>query len=179
MAAIRRVGPDVSVDEMAGEAGVSKPVLYAAFGDKHGIADAIAVELVERAEHELVGELVAGGGVELRSALRLGIQGFIDIVIGEPEIYGFLFRSIRSNDKGLLDNALVRTLQSRFELVAGVLTPDADPDLVRVVAHGTFGFMIASIESWRTVRTPPRADLVESLVEILASGLQSLGGTAA
>ena len=54
IAAIRRVGPDASVDEMAAEAGVCKPVLYAEFGDKYGIADAIAVEIVERSERILM-----------------------------------------------------------------------------------------------------------------------------
>ena len=178
MAAIRRVGPDVSVDEMAGEAGVSKPVLYSEFGDKHGIADAIAVELVERAEQDLMAELARTGSIELTVALRLAIEGFIDIVTGEPAIYGFIFRSIRTNDKGLLDNALVRSLQSRFELVAGVLVPEADPALLRVVAHGTFGFMIASTESWLGSGTPPRDELVASLVRILANGLQTLDASA-
>src|SRR5687768_7862484 len=99
ISAIRRVGPDASVDEMASEAGVSKPVLYAEFGDKYGIADAIAVEIVERSERVLMAEIARTGTVELTTALRLGVEGFFDIVTAEPAIYGFIFRSIRSNDK--------------------------------------------------------------------------------
>lgn len=172
--AIRRVGPEASVDEMAAEAGVSKPVLYAEFGDKHGIADAIAVEIVEGSERDLLGEITRTGSIDLSLALRLGVEGFLDIVTGEPAIYGFIFRSIRSNDKGLLDNALVRSLQARFELVAGMLVSDADPDLLRVMAHGTFGFMIGAIESWLGAQTPPRAELIDNIVHVLASGLQSI-----
>ena len=174
IAAIRRIGPDASVDEMAAEAGVSKPVLYAEFGDKYGIADAIAVEIVERSERDLMGEIARTGAVEMTTALRLGVEGFFDIVTGEPAIYGFIFRSIRSNDKGLLDNALVRSLQARFELVASVLVPNADPDLLRVMAHGTFGFMIGAIESWLTAQTPPRDELVDNIVLVLANGLQAV-----
>lgn len=175
MDAIRRVGPDVSMDEMAAEAQVSKPVLYAEFGDKNGIAEAIAVELIERTERELVAAIAGTGTVDLHVALQLSIEGFLDIVTGEPQIYGFIFRSIRTNDKGLLDNALVRSLQRRFELVAGILTPGADPDLVRVVAHGTFAFMLGAIESWLGSPAPPRDELVERLVEILSNGLRTLG----
>jgi AcrR family transcriptional regulator len=175
MAAIRRAGPDASVEEMALEAGVSKPVLYAEFGDKHGIAEAIAVELVERSEQDVLAELGRRGTIDLAAALRLGIEGFIDIVTQEPEVYGFIVRSIRSNDKGLLDNALVRVLQARFELVAQVLAPDADPVLLQVIAHGTFGFVVGSIESWLASQAPPRDELVENLVAILASGLRTVG----
>ena len=178
MAAIRRAGPEVSVDEMAAEAEVSKPVLYAEFGDKYGIGEAIAVELTQRSERILMESLSATGTLEMATALRLGVNGFIDIVTNEPEIYRFIVRSIRSNDRGLLDNSLVRALQARFELVAGVLAPDADPDLLRVIAHGTFGFMVASVESWLISQKPPRDDLVESLVTVLANGFHAIGGPA-
>lgn len=174
IAAIRRIGPDASVDEMAAEAGVSKPVLYAEFGDKYGIADAIAVEIVERSERDLLAEITRTGTIEMATALRLGVEGFFDIVTGEPAIYGFIFRSIRTNDKGLLDNALVRSLQARFELVAGMLVPDADPEVLRVMAHGTFGFMIGAIESWLGSQAPPRDELIDSIVLVLANGLQAI-----
>lgn len=176
MAAIRRVGPDASVDEMATEAGVSKPVLYATFGDKYGIGEAIAVELTERGERRLMASISATGVPEMTVALRFGVNAFIDIVTDEPEIYRFIVRSIRSDDRGLLDNSLVRALQARSELVANVLAPGVDPDLLRVIAHGTFGFMVASVESWLTSQAPPREQLVESLVTVLAHGFQAAGG---
>jgi len=176
MAAIRRAGPDVSVDEMALEAEVSKPVLYAEFGDKYGIGEAIAVELTQRSERVLMESLSAAGTLEMTTALRLGVNGFIEIVTNEPEIYQFIVRSIRTNDRGLLDNSLVRALQARFELVAGLLAPDADPALLRVIAHGTFGFMVAAVESWLTSHAPPRDELVENLVAVLANGFHAVGG---
>src|SRR3954451_2832852 len=57
MAAIREHGPDVSVDDMPAPAGVSKPVLYATFGDKVGIGEAIAVELGARGERDVIDEM--------------------------------------------------------------------------------------------------------------------------
>ena len=135
MAAIRAHGPDVSVDEIAAEAGVSKPVLYAEFGDKVGIGEAIAVELGDRGERVVVEEISRAGGLEMRRALTVAINRFIDIVIDEPEIYAFILRSIRTSDKGLLDNALIRTLEGRFQQLAKVLAPAADPELVHVVAR--------------------------------------------
>jgi len=178
MAAIRRAGPDVSVDEMAAEAEVSKPVLYATFGDKYGIGEAIAVELTERSERRILESLSATGTLEVKPALTVAVDGFIDLITNEPEVYRFIARSIRSHDRGLLDNSLVRALQARFELVAGMLAPDADPDLVRVIAHGTFGFMLAAVESWVASPAPPREELVENLVAVLANGFHAVGGPA-
>ena len=176
MDAIRAHGPDVSVDEMAAAAGVSKPVLYAEFGDKVGIGEAIAVELGERGERVVIEEMSRGGGLEMRRALTVAINRFIDIVIDEPEIYAFILRSIRTSDKGLLDNALIRTLEGRFQQLAKVLAPDADPDLVHVVAAGTFGFILASVESWRETGRPPRDELVVQLAAILVQGFTATGG---
>jgi AcrR family transcriptional regulator len=178
MDAIRAHGPDVSVDEIAATAGVSKPVLYAAFGDKVGIGEAIAVELGDRGERSVVEEMGRSGSLELSRAISVAIDRFIDIVIDEPEVYAFILRSIRTSDKGLLDNALIRTLQDRFQLVAGVLAPTADPHLVRVAASGTFGFILAAVESWRDTRLPERDELVERLTTVLVEGFAAIGGPA-
>lgn len=173
IAAIRRVGPDASVDEMAAEAGVSKPVLYAEFGDKQGIADAVAVEVVERGERAFMAAL-QGRGLDLPTALHLAVDAFFDVVTEDPALYGFIFRSIRRSDRGLLDNALVRSLERRFEALARILAPGADPEVLRVLAHGTFGFMIGAIESWLPTRTPPRDQVIDDIVLVLASGLEAL-----
>jgi AcrR family transcriptional regulator len=176
MEAIRAHGPSVSVDEIAAAAGVSKPVLYAEFGDKVGIGEAIAVELGDRGERVVIEEMSRGGTLDLATAVAVAIDRFIDIVIDEPEIYAFILRSIRTSDKGLLDNALIRTLEGRFEQAAAMLAPDADPALVRVAAAGTFGFILASVESWRETRRPSRAVLVEQLSAVLAEGFAAIGG---
>jgi AcrR family transcriptional regulator len=168
---VRRHGPEASVEEMAAEAGVSKPVLYAEFGEKYGIADAMAVELVEQGERALMARLADDPELDLTEALRLAVEGFFDVVTADPDVYGFIFRSIRSNDRGLLDNALMRSLQARFELVAGILVPGADADVVRVLAHGTFGFIISAIESWIAPQRPPRDEAIGYIVTVLASGL--------
>jgi AcrR family transcriptional regulator len=179
MDAIRSHGPDVSVDDIAAVAGVSKPVLYAEFGDKVGIGEAIAVVLGERGERVVVEEMSKGGRLEMRAALTVAVNRFIDIVIDEPEIYAFILRSIRTSDKGLLDNALIRTLEGRFQQVAAVLEPTADPDLVNVMAAGTFGFILASVESWRETGRPPRDELVDQLATVLVAGFAAAGAAPA
>lgn len=45
MDSIRARGPELSLDDIAADSGVSKPVIYGHFGDRLGLADAVAVEL--------------------------------------------------------------------------------------------------------------------------------------
>jgi len=159
---------------MAGQAGVSKPVLYAAFGDKHGMAEAIAVELIDRSQQALLEELASGRAVDIPRAVRVAIDNFVGVVDAEPQIYAFIVRSIRTNDKGVLDNALVRSLQARFEQYGPVLAPGADPELLTIVTHGTFGFMVAAVESWLASRQPDRELLVDQLVAVFLASFATL-----
>lgn len=57
MNAVRRNGGACSLDDMARAAGVSKLVLYSAFGDKQGVAYAIAVSLSKRLERAPAADL--------------------------------------------------------------------------------------------------------------------------
>ena len=57
-----------------------------------------------------------------------------------------------------------------------MLFPEADPDLVHVVAAGTFGFILASVESWRETGRPEREPLVEELTTVLVAGFAAAGG---
>src|SRR5437588_11522378 len=41
-AAVRREGPGASMDDIAREAGITKPIIYRAFGDRDGLTNAVA-----------------------------------------------------------------------------------------------------------------------------------------
>jgi AcrR family transcriptional regulator len=178
MAAIRRHGASVSVDEIASEAGVSKPVIYAEFGDKAGIADAIALERAEQVERTLIEELAAHHTLDTAIAVRMAVNALIGVVVDEPEIYSFIVRSVRAADSGLLDNALIRTLHSRVGILTTLLAPEADRDLLSAVTHGVFGFIFMAVESWQINRAPSQEELVDTIVSLVQHGFQSLGGPA-
>ncbi|MDQ3294896.1 MAG: TetR/AcrR family transcriptional regulator, partial [Actinomycetota bacterium] len=72
--AIRTHGPDVSMAELAAEAGVTRPILYDHFGDRSGIATA----LVQRYAADLGTALapVVERAAPFRDLLRDGIDVF-------------------------------------------------------------------------------------------------------
>lgn len=176
MAAIRQHGPAVSVDEMAAQAGVSKPVLYAEFGDKAGVAEAIAIERATLVERSLIADLAASNSLDPAIAIRAAVNALIAMVIDEPEIYGFIVRSMRTSDHGILDNALVQTLYARVGILTSLLAPEAEKATLSVVTHGMFGFLFAAVESWQVLQTPSQEELVETIVTLVQQGFQAIGG---
>jgi len=173
MDAVRRHGPGVSMDDLARTAGVSKPVLYSEFGDKRGVADAIAVTLAHRLEVSVATEL--GGQLEIPSIVRATIGALIDLIDSEPDLYQFIVRSIRSSDRGLLDNALVQVIRERLTVLVGLLLPGLDTVRLRALADGLFGFGFAAVESWTTNRELTKDELIDALSTVLQAGIEAAG----
>jgi AcrR family transcriptional regulator len=176
--AIRRHGPSVSVDDIAAQAGVSKPVIYAEFGDKAGVAEAIAIARAEQVERALIDGLAANQSLDTATTVRMAVNALIGLVVDEPEIYGFIVRSMRASDHGLLDNALVRTLHARVGILTTLLAPDADSALLSTITHGLFGFIFAAVESWQISPTISQDALVDTIVTLVQRGFAAIGGPA-
>lgn len=173
MEAIRQHGPGVSIDDIAASAEVSKPVLYGHFGDKLGLADAIAVTIAEAATDHTTAVLEDEGSIDLRVAMGAIVGSLVDLVEDEPEIYGFLVRTIRTGERGFFDNALVEVIRERGGRLAVLAGPDADPDMLGVLVDGAFGFLFFAIESWQLTRTPPRDELVDVLSQVVVAGFSA------
>ena len=172
--AIRTKGPDLSIDDMAAAAGVSKPVLYDEFGGRLGIADAIAVIVTERVEGQVLAELAASGTTDLGVAIRAVIQALVDLIDDEPELYVFLVRAIRSPERGLLDNALLTVMHERATQLVGFIAPGVPSAHLRILTDGLFGFVLAAVESWHHHGEPPKDELVDTLTNVISTGFASV-----
>jgi AcrR family transcriptional regulator len=175
MAAIRDHGPDLSIDDIAAAAGVSKPVLYDEFGGRLGIADAIAVVVAERIERQVVGDLASGPSFDLDAAVRAVIEGLVGFIDAEPALYVFLVRAIRNPERGFLDNALLAVIHDRAKLVVGFIAPLVPDAHLRILTDGLFGFVFASVESWQATKEPDKAELIDTLTRVIRTGF---GGVA-
>jgi AcrR family transcriptional regulator len=176
IAAIRLHGSGVSVENIASHAGVSKPVIYAEFGDKAGLADALALERAQQMERSLIAGLAAGDPLDTTAAVQLGASALIGLLVDEPEVYGFIQRSMRSSDRGVLDNPLVRLLHDRVEMLISLLAPDADKAMVSVVTDGMFGFIFAMVESWQVAQAPSQEEVVHVIVRLVQQGFTTISG---
>ncbi len=170
--AVRRYGPEVSLDQMAELAEVSKPVLYAEFGDKNGVVDAMAVVLAGRVEKTVLQRLSEAVTVDLDHTIGAIIDALIELIDDEPRIYAYMVRSLRMRDRGLLDNALVRVIHERASVIIGRLAAELPPDELAILTDGVFGFVLGVVESWVTTHRPERDRLVATVTAVIRAGLQ-------
>src|SRR5438309_5817829 len=86
--AIRRVGADVSMSEIAAEAGLTKPALYAAFPNKASLADALAERIALDLGRQIA-QLVREDR-PVREVTHTMVERFCALADGDPQLYRFL-----------------------------------------------------------------------------------------
>lgn len=171
-AAIRKHGPDVSMQELADVAGVTRPILYDHFGDRAGVADA----LVARFAAELVPSIAAvfEETAPLRESVAKGINLFCMFVEKEPELFRF-FLEASGPEPGRMDTALGTMFASSFS--ASLFAVGRDPAMGEVWGHALPGAVFSAVAWWSANRTMPRKTLVGHLTSLVADAFEASGVT--
>ncbi len=184
--AIRREGPTVSMDEIAAEAGVTKPILYRHFGDKAGLSHALGERYLEL----LLGHLreALGRATDPVGRIAATIDAYLYFAEREPQIYRFVIHeTISELAESLADRRQGSAASSSFlRGIAAEITRILRDEAARygVVAsyaeewaHGIVGMVYLAGDRWLDRKHMPRERLVESLTTLLIGGLASLAGT--
>jgi AcrR family transcriptional regulator len=87
---VRRHGHDVSMDAIAAEAGITKPVLYRHFGDREGLLAAMASRHARRLVVELRTALAAQE--HPRERIRTTMDTYLGFLERDPELHRFATR---------------------------------------------------------------------------------------
>ena len=169
--AIRRRGPDQPLEELATAAGVSKPVLYDAFGGRSGLADAIALVLAGQVERSVVERV--GPGVDLDDILHAIVAVLVELIDEDHHVYAFVVRTLRADERRFLDNALVRVLHDRATELVHTFAPGVGDVDLHLLVDGVYGFVWAMVESWQENRVTDRDHLVELLSTVIRAGLRA------
>jgi AcrR family transcriptional regulator len=174
---IRAHGPHVSMDQVAAEVGVTRPILYRYFGDRDGLADAVAEQFSDSLLRELRAALGRQG--EPRQVLNAAVDAFLGFVERDPEVYRFVLLGRHRPGRDI--GAFVRQVAQE---VVGVLDgqlrrADRDPGAAEPWAYGMVGMVRLAGDWWVEHRSMPRERLVEHLTTLLWDGLGSLRPTAA
>ncbi len=172
--AISTQGPEVSIDVIAKVAGVSKPILYAEFGDKNGMVDAIAEFLAVQVVDMTTLRFAPNAVVTFEEAIDALIDVIVTLIVDNPHLYAFLIRNIRVSDRGLLENALVRVIHEGAWMVVGLLDSAVDEDELSVVLNGAIGFVFTAVESWLVSRTPEKDRFVRRVSLTVRAGFLEL-----
>ncbi|HEY2214922.1 MAG TPA: TetR/AcrR family transcriptional regulator [Acidimicrobiales bacterium] len=172
--AITEFGPEVSIDQIAKVAGVSKPILYTEFGGKNGMVDAIAEVLAEQVTDMTFTRFSPGTSVTFEEAINVTIDVIVTLIDENPHLYAFLIRNIRVSERGLLENALVRVIHEGAWMVIGLLNAEVDADQLAVVLDGVIGFVFTAVESWLVSRKPDKDQFVDLVATSVSAAVLAL-----
>jgi AcrR family transcriptional regulator len=178
--AIRRQGPNVSMEDLARAAGVTKPILYRNFGHRDGMTEALATRFASGLQATLQAAMVTGGGSAPRETIEKTIDAYLEFVERDPEVYAFLVRRLSGPDRPDAEFTLGNFLRQVSTQVAVVLGEQLranglDSGGAEPLAHGIVGMVHAAGDWWLERQTMPRSRLVEYLVALLWGGFIGMG----
>ena len=182
VAVVRREGPGASMEAMAREAGVTKPILYRVFGDRNGLLHALAERFATELSQVLAKALSSSGTADAwddpRGVLRATIDAYVGLIDRDPELYRFLTERLASDPErpisGLADEVarnVAVVLGDRLRAI-GADSGGAEP-----WAYALVGMVHLAGDWWVNRRTMARDTLVDYLVALVWDGLGRLDGS--
>lgn len=137
----------VTVEEIAEQAGVSRPILYNHFGGKQGVFEAVVDGEIARVEEVVAGALA--GEAEPEELLERGMRAFFDYVHANPDGHAVLTRDapVHLSEAGL--GKLMDGLAARItRVIAGAMTAgELDPKPAPIYANALIG-VAAHVGRW-------------------------------
>ncbi|MFD7443854.1 TetR family transcriptional regulator [Streptomyces sp. NPDC059909] len=174
---VLRNGPQASMNAIAAEAGITKPILYRHFGDKGGLYRALA----KRHTDALLDALRAAvdAPADRRERVENTLDTYLAAIEARPQVYRFLMHPAEDSQQSehseqgfdvgrhsapllrRLGEELAKVIEDRVDLGPG------GSELARVWGHGIVGMMHAAGDWWLGERPCSREQLVRSLTDLL------------
>ncbi len=173
---VRRDGPTASMEQMAAEAGVTKPILYRHFGDRAGLIAAMAEQVFVSLTVAL--DEALRSSASLRRVTRATIDIYLEFIESDPSLYRFLaHRTIVDQDEpGIV---LTEYISRAGGQVAAVLdqalrAAGLDPAPAGPWAFGIVGMVHSAGDWWMEHGSVPRDVLADQLTTLVLQGLPEL-----
>ena len=166
-------GPDVTMDAVAAEAGVTKPVLYRYFSDKTALVGALA----EHGTGVLLARLMPAIGAELPALTRIGgaVGAYFEVIDELPNLYWLIARHTAGEVPGEDD-----PFQRNREVIASALTAlfgdylreyGLDSGGAEPWAYGVTGLVQSTAEWWLHRRSMSRVHVVQYTTRLIYAAL--------
>jgi AcrR family transcriptional regulator len=178
---IRRDGPAASMEQLAREAGVTKPILYRVFGDRDGLLKALgerfAAELAEGLGRALDAESLR---IDPKAQLTAAIDAFVSLIERDPHLYRFLTERLGGSSDDPI-GGLTDEISRNISVLLGerLRQLGADSGAAEPWAYGLVGMVHLAGDWWVKRQTMPRERLVAYLVALVWDGLAGLDPDAA
>jgi AcrR family transcriptional regulator len=163
-----------SIEEIASQAGVSKPVVYEHFGGKEGLYAVVVDREVERLLTTVTGLLIEAdhsrekfeaGMVALLRYIETNADGFRILVRDSPPTSGSgTFGTLLSDIASQVDDIMAEFLKSRGR----------DPKLAPMYSQMMVGMVASTGQWWLDARKPKLEIVASNLIDVAWSGLARL-----
>ncbi len=168
---IRAQGPSVTLDAIAAEAGVTKPILYRGVGDKDALVHSLAERLAARMTAEVRAMVAQAAGP--RERLRTLVGGYLQVASLDRHLYLYVTAGGRSDDR--VHQALLLADRTAHDLAAGIAAQRsaqaADPGVALSWAYGLIGALHFVTLWWLRDGTTDTEHIAEQITTLLWSGL--------
>lgn len=169
--AIDRLGPELSVREIAEEAGTAKPKIYRHFHDKSDLFQAIG----ERLRDMLWAAIFSSIDLKTDSArevIRRAVEEYVNLVDQHPNVLRVFIQGRSAANPRILDEGRGITLAVADMFDNELREMELDHAAVELAGHAAFGSAASATEWWLgpdadTPRRMPRGQFVAHLTTIL------------
>lgn len=170
--AVRVLGPDAGMDEIAGHIGVSKTVLYRYFSDKSDLAAAVSEAFMHRTLIPQLNDALSDdlGDYELVHAV---IAVYVRIVAANPNVYRYIVGAEETPGavaaaQRLLSDAIESTLRSRL------LVRSADAAGAATWSFAMVGGVQAAVDRWLELPHTAADRLADELTMLVWGGVAGI-----
>ena len=166
---VLRDGPSASMNAIAAEAGITKPILYRHFGDKAGLYVALADRHIETLLALLRQALTQPATRRERTVAA--IDAWLRLVEGNPALYRFLVHRGQAEEPEVRDRVAMfqrRLGDARAIGIAAELgLPEDQRPRAQAWAHGIVGMVQAASDWWLDEQPFGREDLTRHLADLI------------
>ena len=171
---IRRDGPAASMDAIAAEAGITKPIVYRVFGDRQGLTDAVAEHFATELASALAGAIA--DAPDDRARVKRTIDAYIGFIEREPQIVRFVINQgiERSDHDGVALSGFVSNVGQMITQTIGeaLRARGLDSGAAEPWAYAIVGAVHLAGDWWLERKVMPRERLVEYLTALVWDGME-------
>jgi AcrR family transcriptional regulator len=166
---VLRDGPSASMNAIATEAGITKPILYRHFGDKAGLYVALADRHIETLL-ALLREALTRPATR-RERTVAAIDAWLRLVEGNPALYRFLVHRGQAEEPEVRDRVAIFQRRLGDALAIGIAAelglPEDQWPRAQAWAHGIVGMVQAASDWWLDEQPFGREDLTRHLADLI------------
>ena len=162
-----------SIEEIAAQAGVSKPVVYEHFGGKEGLYAVVVDREVERL---LAMATTLLGGARTRESFELAAVGLLRYIDDNADGFRILVRDSNPGSGTGTYGTLLSDIAGQVEYILAdfLASRGHDPKLAPLYAQMLVGMVAFTGQWWLDARKPKLEEVAANLIDLAWNGLSQL-----